>query len=87
MLAELFLRGGKLNISLVFITQSDFLYQLLIIHQILNLYTKSTVKPYSLLVNDTTLASNNHLHLKRILKLIMTIDDKIRDEKTIIWYY
>ena len=35
---------------------------------------------------DTTIASNNYLYfinnlLERIQKLIMTIDDKIRDEK------
>ena len=43
-------------------------------------------KTYSFLVTDGTLASGNHSRfrknlLQRILKLIMTIDDKIIDEK------
>ena len=47
---------------------------------------KCTSEPYSFSVNDTTLASNNHLSfrrnlLERIQKLIMKIEDKIRDEK------
>ena len=41
---------------------------------------------YSFLVNNTTLPSGNLLRfrrclLERILKVIMTIDDKIRDDK------
>ena len=49
-------------------------------------YKKCTVKPYSFSVNDSTLASDNPLRftknsLGRIQKLIMTIDNKIRDEK------
>ena len=52
----------------------------------MNLYKKCTAKPYSFLVIDTTLASDNPLRfrknlLERIQKLNMTIDDKIRDEK------
>ena len=52
----------------------------------MNLYRKRTAKPYSILVVDTTLTSNNPLlfrknRLERIQKLIMTIDNKIRDEK------
>ena len=52
----------------------------------LNLYKRCTSKTYSFLVNDTTLASDNPLPyrcnlLERIYKLIMTIEDKIRDEK------
>ena len=52
----------------------------------MNLYKKCTAKPYSILVVDTTLASDNPLRfrknlLRRIQKLIMTIDDKTRDEK------
>ena len=52
----------------------------------MNLYKKFIAKPHSSLVIDTTLASDNLLHfrknlLERIQKLIMTIDDKIRDEK------
>ena len=47
---------------------------------------KSTAKPYSFSVNDTTLASGNHLHFscslfERIYKVIMTFDDEISDEK------
>ena len=42
-----------------------------------------TEKPYSLIVIDTTLASDNPLHFRR--KLIMTFGDKIREEK--IQYY
>ena len=62
-----------------------------IINQILtlntmNLYKHYTAKPYSFLVTDATLASDNPLCfrknlLERIKQLIMTIDDKIRDEK------
>ena len=52
----------------------------------MNLSEKSTVKPYSILFFDTTLASNNYLHFwpkisEIILKLIMTIDGKTEDEK------
>ena len=48
------------------------------------------MKPYSLLVIDTTLASDNPLRfiknlLEKIKKLIVTNDDKIRDEK--LQYY
>ena len=50
------------------------------------LYKTCTVKPCSFLVIDATLASDNPSHfrenlLERILKLIMTTDDKTRDEK------
>ena len=53
--------------------------------EFLNLYWKSTAKPYSTLVIDATVASDNPSRfrknlLKRIWKLIMAIDDKIRDE-------
>ena len=52
----------------------------------MNLYKKCTAKPYSILVIYVTLASDNPLCFRknlaeRILKLIMTIDDKLRDEK------
>ena len=33
----------------------------------MNLYKKSTAKPYSCLVNDTTLASDNSLHFRKNL--------------------
>ena len=86
---ELFIRGRKLNISLVFITQSYFampknirlnstrhfimkvtnkweLQQIVFSHssdidfrQFMNLYKKYTVKSYSFLVTDATLASDN----------------------------
>ena len=49
-------------------------------------YKKCTAKPYSFLVADTTLPSDNSLGfrknpLKKIYNKIMTIDDQIRDEK------
>ena len=52
----------------------------------MNLYEKCTSKPYSFLVIDATLASDNPLSFRnnlidRIKKLIMTIDNKIRDGK------
>ena len=55
-----------------------------------NLFKKYTSKTYSFLIIDTTLASDNCLRfrknlLERILKLIMTIDVKIRDKKLQIW--
>ena len=72
---ELFIRGRKLNISPVFIIQSYFavpkinkqeLQQIAFNHSsdidfkdFMNLYKKCTAKPYSFLVTDATLASNN----------------------------
>ena len=52
----------------------------------MNLYKKSTAKPYSFLVIDTTFASqNSSLFRKNLLetiqKLIITTDDKIKTEK------
>ena len=94
---ELFIRGKKLNISLVFITQSYFkvpkdvrlntshffiakipnkreLQQIAINHSsdintkdFANIYRKCTAEPYSFLVNDTTLASNNPLRFRKNL--------------------
>ena len=94
---ELFIRGRKLNISLVFITQSYFkvpkdvrlntshffiakipnkreLQQIAINHSsdintkdFANIYRKCTVEPYSFLVNDATLPSNNHLRFRKHL--------------------
>ena len=88
---ELFIRGRKLNISLVFITQSYFkvpkdvrlntthffimkipnkreIQQIAIDHSsnidtkdFIKIYKKYTDEPYSFLVNDTTLTSNNPL--------------------------
>ena len=94
---ELFIRGRKLNISLVSITQSYFqvpkdvilnaphfaiakipnkreLREIAINHSsditskdFTNIYRKWTVEPYSFLVNDTTLASNNLLRFRKNL--------------------
>ena len=101
---ELFIRGRKLNISVVFITQSYFkvpkdvrlntthlfiakisnkreLQQILINHSsdisikdFTNIYRKYTAEPYSFLVNDTTLSSDNH---KRFTKIFLTYIIKI----------
>ena len=92
---ELFIRGRKLNISLVFITQSYFkvpkdvrlntthfvitkilnkreLRQIAInpssdisTKDFANIYRECTAEPYSYLVNDTTLASNNPLRFRK----------------------
>ena len=104
---ELFIRGTKLNISLVSITQSYFkvskdvrlkipnkreLQQIAINHSsgintkdFANIDRKYTAEPYSFLVNDTTIASNNPLRFRKIFLTymikIMTINDQIRDEK------
>ena len=94
---ELFIRGRKLNISLVFITQSYFkvpkdvrlntthffimktpnkreLHQIAINHSsdidtkdFANIYKKCMSTPYSFLVNDTTLASDNPLRFRKNL--------------------
>ena len=94
---ELFIRGRKLNISLVFITQSYFKVPKdvrlntthFFIAKILNkrelrdiainhlsdistkdfddIYRECTAEPYSFLVNDTTLASNNPLRFRKNL--------------------
>ena len=111
---ELFIRGWKLNISLVFMTQSYFkdpkdvrlntthffimkipnkreLTQITTNHSsnidfkdFIKIYKKYTDEPYSFLVNDTTLASDNPLRFRKNLYNIylkMTTDEKIRDEK------
>ena len=89
---ELFIRGIKLNISPVFITQSYFknpkdvrlntthffivknpnkreLQQIAINHSsdIKDIYKKCTDKPYSFLVNDTTLSSDDPLLFRKNL--------------------
>ena len=94
---ELFIRGRKLNISLVFITQSYFkvpkdvrlntthffiakipnkkeLREIAINHSsdistedFINIYRECTAEPYSILVNDTTLSSNNPLRFRKNL--------------------
>ena len=93
----LFIRGRKITISLVFITQSYFkvpkdvrlntshffiakipnkreLQQIAINHSsdintkdFANIYRKCTAEPYSFLVNDTTLASDNPLRFRKNL--------------------
>ena len=94
---NLFIRGRKLNISFVFMTQSYFkvpkdvrlnsthffimkipnkreLQQIALNHSsdlnskdFINIYKKYTAKPYSFLVNDTTLASDNPLGCRKNL--------------------
>ena len=94
---ELFIRGRKLNISIVFITQSYFkvpkdlrlnsthffimkipnkreLQQIALNHlsdidfkDFMNIYKKCTKEPYSFLVNDTTLPSDNPLRFRKNL--------------------
>ena len=92
---ESFVRGRKLNISLVFITQSYFMvpkdFKLNTSHCFIskipnssdistkdfaNIYRKCTAEPYSFLVNDTTLASDNSL---RFRKSLFNIYDKNYD--------
>ena len=77
---ELSIRGRKLNISLVFITQSYFkipnkreLPDIAINHSpdiktedFINIYRKCTVEPCSFLVNDTTLASDNPFRFRKL---------------------
>ena len=92
---ELFIRGRKLNISLVFITQSYFkvpkdvrlntthffimkipnkreLQQIALSHSsdidfkdFIKIYKKCIAEPYSFLVNDATLASDNVLGFRK----------------------
>ena len=94
---ELFIRGRKLNISIVLITQSYFkvpkdvglnsthffimkipnkteLQQIASNHSsdidfkdFMNIYKKCTKEPYSFLVNDTTLPSDNPLRFRKNL--------------------
>ena len=94
---ELLVRGRKLNISLVFITQSYFkvpkdvrlnsthffimkipnkreLQQIALNHSsdinskdFIKIYKKYTAEPYSFLVNDATLASDNPLRFRKNL--------------------
>ena len=103
---ELFSRGRKLNISLIFITQSYFkvpkdvrnnsthffimkipnkreLKQIAINHSsdintkdFIEIYRKCTDKPYSFLVTDTKLSSNNSLRFRKNLNI--TNDDHQR---------
>ena len=93
-LTELFISGRKLNISIVFITQSYFkvpkdvrlnsthfiimkipnkreLQQIALNHSLdidfkdfIKIYKKCIAKPYSFLVNDTTLPSDDPLRFR-----------------------
>ena len=94
-ITELFIRGRKLNISLVFVTQAYFkvpkdvrlnsthffimkipkkeLQQIAINHlsdinstDFVKIYKKCTTEPYSFLVNNTTLASDNPLRFRKL---------------------
>ena len=95
LVTELFIRGRKLNISLVFIRQSYFkvpkdvrlntthffiakipnkrkLHQIALNHSsdnstkdFINIYRECIAKPYSFLINDTPLASNNSLRFRK----------------------
>ena len=94
---ELFIRGRKRKISIVFITQSYFkvpkdvrlnsthffimkipnkreLHQIALNHSsdidfkdFMNIYKKCTTEPYSFLVNDTTLPSDDPLRFRKNL--------------------
>ena len=94
---ELFIRGRKLNISIVFITKTYFrvpeeftlntkyffimkipnkreLEQITLNHSsdidfkdFMKIYKRFTVEPYSFLVNDTTLPSDNPLRFRKNL--------------------
>ena len=94
---ELFIRDRKLNISIIFITQSYFnvpkdvrlnsthffimkipnkreLQQIALNHSsdidfedFMNIYKKYTKEPYSFLVNDTTLPSDDSLRFRKNL--------------------
>ena len=96
-MSEFFIRSRKLNISLVFITQSYFkvpkdvrlnttnffiteiskkreLQQIALSHSsdisikgFINIYKNCAGEPYSFLVNDPTLASNNPLRFRKNL--------------------
>ena len=97
LVTELFIRGRKLNISIVFMTQSYFkvpkdvrlnsthffimkipnkreLQQITLNHSsdidlkdFMNIYKKCTAEPYSFLVNDTALPSNDPLRFRENL--------------------
>ena len=76
---ELFIRGRKLNISIVFITQSYFklpkdvrlnsthFFNMKILKDFIKIYKKYTKEPYSFLVNDTTLPSDDPLRFRKNL--------------------
>ena len=112
---ESFIRGRKLNIFILFITQSYFkvpkdvrlnsthffitrisnkreLQQIALNHSsdiyfkdFIKIYKKYTAEPYSFLVNDATLPSDDPLRFRRNLLdkyiIIINLEDQIRDEK------
>ena len=45
----------------------------------MKIYKKYTKEPYSFLVNDTTLPSDDPLRFRIIYNKIMTIEDQIKD--------
>ena len=52
----------------------------------MNLYLKVAAKPYSFLINNTTLESDNPLRFRRILLdriqiVIMKIEEEVKNEK------
>ena len=47
----------------------------------MNLYKKCTSKPFYFLVIDTTLVSDNPLRFRKNIKMIMAVNDKVRDEQ------
>ena len=57
----------------------------------MNIYKKCTAKPFSFFIIHGTFASDNlscfrKNLLEKKLKLIVAIDDKIKDKKSTIWY-
>ena len=69
---ESFIRGRKLNISLIFITQLYFFNVAkdssdISTKDFINIYRQRTAEPYSFLVNDATLASHNPLRFRKII--------------------
>ena len=106
---KLFIRGSKLNISFVFITQFYFavskniwlnakyytkipnkrkLQQIAFNHSLdidfqdyMNLYKKCTSKPYSFLVINTTLTSDNILHFRK------NLTERIKKKRKIAMWY
>ena len=105
---ELFIRGRKLNISIVFITQSYFkvpkdarlnsthffimkipnkreLQQIALNHSsdidfkdFMNIYKKCIKEPYSFLVNDTTLPSDDPLRFRKMKDYNMILIEKLQ---------
>ena len=69
---KLFLRARKLNISLVFVSQSYFKVPFLFLKisyfkDFMKLYKDFAKEPYSFLVNDATLSSDNPLRFRKNL--------------------